>query len=305
MKIDPRISQALSSFAMSSKPSIPEQTKLEIAFTHVPPSKEPIHKDSSHSTIIFLHGSESCHLEFSRVTPFLADYDILLVDLPGHSRSKEIPFSMKNAIITVSRLIKTKARAGKAHVVGLSFGGFIGLELARQCPELLLSLWCTGCAPFSGYRKWFVSHPRLLSGIVTMAGKIATERIFWASFGAGVQPIPGLREEVQQNQNLSTMRDVFTELSLVNMDQFSEIRGVRIAIIAGGKQDNVQDTKEVGRLLRGGNPECDAFVVRDAIHWWSIQLPEVFAMGVRAWIEGGDMPSVYEPLLSSASSGES
>jgi len=137
-----------------------------------------------------------------------------------------------------------------------------------------------------------------------MAGKFATEKIFWASFG-DVQPIPGLREEVQKNQNLSTMRDVFAELSLVTLDRYSEIRGVRIAIIAGGKGDNVQDTMEAGQLLRSGNSECSAFVVRDAIHWWSLQFPEVFAGGVRAWIEGCDMPGVYEPLLSSNLVGES
>lgn len=289
---------------MSSNSSLPEKPELEIAYTHIPPSKESSRKESSHQTIIFLHGGESCHLEFSHVTPFLTDYDILLVDLPGHSRSKNIPFTMKNAINTLTNLIKINAQTGKAHIVGLSLGGFIGLELARQSPDLLLSLWCTGCAPFTGYRQWFISHPRILSSIVTMAGKFATERIFWASFG-DVQRIPGLREEVQKNQNLSTMRDVFTELSLVTLDRYSEIRGVRIAIVAGGKGDNVQDTMEAGRLLRSGNPECSAFVVRDAIHWWSLQLPEVFARGVRAWIEGCDMPGVYEPLLSSALVGES
>ncbi|KAH8587966.1 Alpha/Beta hydrolase protein [Bisporella sp. PMI_857] len=255
---------------MSSGESNAKQADLEIAYTRLSPSQNPVDQESSHPTIIFLHGSESCHLEFSRVAPFLADdYEILLVDLPGHSRSKAIPFSFDNAINALSHLIKTQVKGGKAHIVGLSLGGFIGLEFARRCSELVLSLWCTGCAPFSG--------------------------IFWASLG--VEPIPGLRAEVKNNQTMTLLRPVFDSLMLVTLENFAEIQGVRVAIIAGGKHDNVEDTAEAGKVLRSKNSECNAFVVRKAIHWWSLQFPEVFAQGVRAWIEGSEMPKVYEPLL--------
>jgi pimeloyl-ACP methyl ester carboxylesterase len=285
---------------MSSEESNPKQADLEIAYTCLSPSQNPGDKESSHPTIIFLHGGESCHLEFSRVAPFLTDdYEILLVDLPGHSRSKAIPFSFDNAINALSHLIKTQVKGGKAHIVGLSLGGFIGLEFARRCSELVLSLWCTGCAPFSGYRHWFRSQSRLLSGIIVVAGRLATERIFWASLG--VEPIPGLRAEVKNNQNITLLRPVFDGLVSVTLENLAEIQGVRVAIIAGGKQDNVENTVEAGKVLRSKNPECNAFVVRKAIHWWSLQLPEVFAQGVRAWVEGSEMPKVYEPLLTAVS----
>lgn len=285
---------------MSSEESNPNRADLEIAYTRLSPPQNSGNEESSHPTIIFLHGGESCHLEFTRIVPFLTnDYEILLVDLPGHSRSKAVHFSFDNATNALSYLIKTQVKAGKAHIAGLSLGGFVGLELARRCPELVLSLWCTGCAPFSGYRRWIRSQSRLLSGLIVVASWLATEKIFWASLGA--EPIPGLREEVQKNQNMTTLRPVFDELVLVTLDDFAEIQAVRIAIIAGGKQDNVEDTAEAGKVLRSKNPVCNAFVVREALHWWSLQLPEVFAQGVRAWVEGSEMPKVYEPLLTAAS----
>lgn len=287
---------------MSSEGSQPKQADLEIAYTYLVPSQNPGDLESSHPTIIFLHGGESCHLEFSRVAPFLKDdYEIFLVDLPGHSRSKAIHFSFDNAVNALSHLIKTRVKGGKVHIVGLSLGGFVGLEFARRCPELVLSLWCTGCAPFTGYRRWFRSQSRLLSGIIAVAGRLATDGIFWASLGANVEPIPGLRAEVQKNQNITLLRPVFDELVSVTFENIAGIQGVRVAIIAGGKQDNVEDTVEAGKMLRSKNPECNAFVVREAIHWWSLQLPQVFAQGVRAWVEGSEMPKVYEPLLTAAS----
>jgi pimeloyl-ACP methyl ester carboxylesterase len=284
---------------MSSEEPNPKQAELEIAYTRLSPSQKP-GVESSQPTIVFLHGGESCHLEFSHVVPFLTDdYEILLVDLPGHSRSKAIPFTFDNAVNALSHLIKTQVKGGKAHIVGLSLGGFVGLELARRCSELVLSLWCTGCAPFSGYGLWLRSQSRLLSGLIVVAGGLATERMFWASLG--VEPMPGLREEVKKNQNITLLRSVFDELVSVTLENFAEIHGVRIAIIAGGKQDNVEDTVEAGKVLRSKNPECNAFVVRKAIHWWSLQLPEVFAQGIRAWVEGSEMPKVYEPLLPAVS----
>lgn len=282
---------------MSTKAPQNEQTGLELAYTHIPSSQDQDERGNAAPAVIFLHGSESCALEFCRVAPFLKDaYEIFLVDLPAHSRSKHIGFSFDNAITGLAHLISTKIEDKQAHVVGLSMGGYVGLEFARRQPEMVRSLWCTGCAPFTGWRRWFMSRSLLLSGMISLVGRIANEKMFWASFGKDVEPIPGLREAVQENQNIATLKPVFEELVRFTFDTLAQIKGPRTAIIAGGKQDSVEDTREAGRILRRQNPECSAFVVRDAIHWWSLQKPEVFAQGVRAWIEGGGMPKEFEPL---------
>lgn len=80
------------------------------------------------------------------------------------------------------------------------------------------------------------------------------------------------------------------------MERVAEIRGVRIAVVAGGKRDQVAQTREMGKVLASMNSECKAFVVRDAVHLWDLQLPELFAQGVRAWIEGIEMPEEFELL---------
>ena len=49
-------------------------------------------------------------------------------------------------------------------------------------------------------------------------------------------------------------------------------------------------------MLNSKNPECKAFVVRDAVHLWDLQLPELFARGVRAWVDGSEMPTEFEVL---------
>lgn len=289
---------------MATNETPPIEDAPELAFTRLGPSSKPDAPDTLASppppTIVFLHGAESCSLEFTRVATYLEnDYNLLLVDLPAHSRSKHIPFSVDNAIHGLVRLINKQVPDKKAHIVGLSLGGFLALEFARRHPDLVRTVWCTGCSPFTGTRLWFMQHPRLLSGIVTFASMLATEKIFWATLG-GAQPIPGLRAEVQGNQNMATLRPIYEELATITNDNLAAIDGsVRIAIVAGGKLDNVPDTKTAGEVLRQKNPDSCAFVVRNAIHWWSLQFPELFAQGLRAWIEEKAMPEEYEILTPS------
>lgn len=280
--------------------------ETELAFTRLtPPARPGADPDGPPPpAVVFLHGAESCALEFSRVAPFLEpDYDLFLVDLPGHSRSKHIPFGFESAVDGVARLIaahvpRRDGQPAAAHIVGLSLGGFLALELAVRHPDRVRSVWCTGCAPLSGFRWWLLQYPRLLSGAVTLAGRLATDRIFWATLGSSdVQPIPGLRDAVRQNQNMATLTPVYAAVAGITGAHWASMPAtLRVAIVAGGRMDNVEGTRDAGRVLQQANAASRAFVVRDAIHWWSLQLPELFAQGVRAWIEGRAMPAAYEPL---------
>ncbi|KAJ4294118.1 hypothetical protein N0V90_007808 [Kalmusia sp. IMI 367209] len=255
---------------MSFQESISNETNLELSYTRLSPSRHSNDKDTSRAPIVFLHGIATCNKEFSRVTPFLVkDYDLILVDLPGHSGSKNVlPFTMDNAISALSHLVSNKITGGKVHIFGMSLGGCVGLEFARRCPELVLSLFCTVCAPLSGYRKWFISRPRLMGGIEILSGMLATEAPFWSFIG--VEPLPGLREEMRRNHSMEMLGSGYSACTALTRERIAEIRGVKIAIVAGGKRDHVKETREAGKLLASVNPECKALVVRDAVHLWDL-----------------------------------
>jgi pimeloyl-ACP methyl ester carboxylesterase len=281
---------------MSSQEPSSKQPTLEISYTRLSPPPHPDGKDPSHHVpIVFLHGLELCRMEFSRTTPFLSkDYELILVDLPGHSMSRNIPFTLDNAIEALSHLISTKVAGRRAHIVGMSLGGVVGLELARRRPELVLSLFCTGCAPPSGFRRWIMSRPRLLGGVEIVLGKLASDAMFWYSLG--VEPVLGLREEFRENQSMALLRVGYSACTSVTLEDLAEIRGVRVAIVAGGKRDSVEQTREIGRMLRSKDQECMAFVVIDAVHLWDLQFPKLFAQGVRAWADGSEMPKEFKVL---------
>ena len=80
--------------------------------------------------IVFLHGGPLSSRMWQPQIEQLTDYHLLVPDLPEHGQSRAIPpFALPDAATQVAELIRTKAHAGRAHVVGLSLGAQTTVQL--------------------------------------------------------------------------------------------------------------------------------------------------------------------------------
>ncbi|KAH8157896.1 hypothetical protein CIB48_g10346 [Xylaria polymorpha] len=170
---------------------------------------------SSEITIVFLHGLFCSHLEFNLVTPYLHDYHLLLVDLPSHSRSSRSgPFTLENCAARISSVIRKHAHNGRAHVVGVSAGGFVGMQLATQNPELVTSLYVSGATPFQGYQRWFATHPRALYPLLAATTTWVPDPVYdWAASRMGLLQHKQLHAESQANFSFALVKLGYRELA--------------------------------------------------------------------------------------------
>lgn len=104
---------------------------------------------------LLLHGLGSCADDWDLVTPALEDRRLLIPDLRGHGRSSKpaTGYGVPRMANDVAKLCERVAD-GPVHVVGVSMGGMIGLQLAVDRPELLRSLTIINSGPEVVARTW-------------------------------------------------------------------------------------------------------------------------------------------------------
>jgi pimeloyl-ACP methyl ester carboxylesterase len=94
------------------------------------------HREGSGPTLVLLPGLASHIGEFGTVLPELARrYDVLALDLPGQGGSPALPAPLRPDVGALTDAVERELdRQGVAvaHVLGVSLGGRIALELARR-----------------------------------------------------------------------------------------------------------------------------------------------------------------------------
>src|SRR3989442_5112233 len=98
--------------------------------------------DGAAPPVLFLHGLGSSAADWApQLGPFGERYRLLLVDLPGHWRSA-LPRERLTIEAMAERVdaLLDQLDTPPAHVVGLSLGGSVGLELALRAPARVRSL---------------------------------------------------------------------------------------------------------------------------------------------------------------------
>ncbi|MCK5915165.1 MAG: alpha/beta fold hydrolase [Deltaproteobacteria bacterium] len=92
--------------------------------------------------LVFIHGLGSSSRDWEyQIEYFARDFKVIVFDLRGHGRSDKPkgPYTISLMAEDTAALIKEVA-PGPVHLVGISLGGMIALQLGIDSPELIKSL---------------------------------------------------------------------------------------------------------------------------------------------------------------------
>ncbi|KAJ3519181.1 hypothetical protein NM208_g14227 [Fusarium decemcellulare] len=260
------------------------------------------YNESSSTTIVLLHGLFSCSLEWEHVVPHLKDHHLIIPDLPQHSKSRDIgPFSVGFAADSVANLINNHAHGSKAHVAGLSLGGFVTMELIRRHSAVVKSAFVTGATPFSPWQVWAAQRPNLLHYGLLFVMYSGIYRL--AEWKTGLKPHDELKEQILANNQWELVKAAYGELAEWQQEAVKDVgqQDKRVLAVCGDQGDNVEGTKEMAQEFRRQGHEdgtnSGACVIKGAIHGWNLQFPEHFADGIKAWVEEQPLPEEFQNLL--------
>lgn len=116
--------------------------------------------------IVFIHGTRMTGSMWAAQQAALGDaFRTIAVDLPGHGTRASEAFTLEGAVDAVAAVIREEA-GGRAVVVGLSLGGYVGMALAAREPALVRGLVLSGAtAEPTGPRMLpFLALARFMAG---------------------------------------------------------------------------------------------------------------------------------------------
>lgn len=217
-------------------------------------------------TIVFLHGGNVAGWMWGMQVPAFEDYRVLVPDLPGFGASNDEPWiSIAASADAVAAIIPDGA-----HVVGLSLGSSVAVQLALGHPELVRSLFLASAQ---------VLRPSLPLRVVGRAMIAFWERPgFWTSLGRSygltgddatlfIETGLGIRRE--------TALAIFAEVSRGMPDTTFTAPTLAIA----GERDRGSVTSLAAL------PRARTAVAPGVGHQWNFEAPELFNAALREWIE--------------------
>jgi pimeloyl-ACP methyl ester carboxylesterase len=228
--------------------------------------------------------------EYDLVLPHLSNYHILIPDLPSHGEAMHIqPFTLPSTSDLLARLIKEKAHNGKAHLVGVSLGGHVVVDLAWRHGDVVETVLA------SGYNLYAPTMFTPIVPVTAFAVQHATQWIplpivRWAMAGTD------FRRMKKGACTLSTSQQIVATCVSDEWPNPSSARVLIVAATMGPIHDRIPDAIKLRDIEKKGNPESRAVQHKQMKHPWNRQDPALFAEIVRSWIEGSELHAGFEEL---------
>lgn len=232
--------------------------------------------------LLCLHGIGSSSAAFAPQLASLSRYlRVLAWDAPGYAASAdpEGPLTLDDFADAAAALIRS--RGGRAHVLGVSWGGVIALRLAVRHPELVESLIVADTSAGSG------TDPAKAAAMRERADELASAgpRAFAERRGPRLVSDAAPEELVQRV--VDTMAGSvrlpgygYAAASMAGADLRPELASVTApTLVLCGDQDRVTGV-EAGQVVAGGIHKSAYVIVKDAGHLANQERPEAFD----AWV---------------------
>jgi 3-oxoadipate enol-lactonase len=237
--------------------------------------------------LLFIHGLGSSVRDWEYQVPFFArNYEVIVCDVRGHGESDKPPgpYSIPLFARDVAGLIEGLDIA-PAHVVGVSMGGMIGLELVVHRPELVRSLVVVNSLPDMVVRTWrqrLAVWQRLLMAPLLGMEKVAdvlSQRLFPKAEQAELREL--CRQRWAENDPRAYREATKAIVGWTVSEQLGAIV-CPVLVVSGDHDYSPVETKAayVERI-----PQGELVVVEDSRHGTPVDQPEAFNREVGAFLQ--------------------
>jgi len=255
-------------------------------------------------TICFLHGGGVSGWMWRPQIEALHDsYHCLVPDMPEHGLSAAVrPFTIADTACRIAELIRERAHGGRAHVIGLSEGAQVTVQLLGSAATVVDHAIISSALlyPLPGVG---LLGPRALALTFNLFAAPFKDTDWYVRLNRRGNGIPELYfSEVREDTRQMTA-DSFTHMILENqrfrmpagLDQVQ----VPALVIAGQHELAImrRSARDLAATLPAGQGYLVAFSKRAAEeHGWNLHRPDLFNAVTRAWLTDQPLPAGLIPL---------
>jgi pimeloyl-ACP methyl ester carboxylesterase len=256
--------------------------------------------------IVFLHGGGAAGWMWREVVRKLRDrYLCLIPDLPEQGNSTQTgPFSHALAAEMVAELIREQV-GGPSHVVGLSEGAQVAVELLSRSPELVNHALISSALLRPVKAAAMMSSPAMARWSYRWAMAPFKKWDWWIrlnmKYSAGIPE--DYYEDFKRSFQQTTEDSLVNILSAVNYRLPAGLQKVLspCLVVTGSKEykEMHQSARDLVAVLPNSRGVVVSLGEKSSLaseHNWAMTAPDLFSEALAAWIENRDLPGNLQPL---------
>ncbi len=237
--------------------------------------------------IVFLHGMGVSSWMWQLQMEALSDsHHCLAIDLPGNGESYRCEWrSLSNSADQIAQTIRERIPAGTAHIVGLSLGGYVALEVLANHPDVVNSVIVSGVSTRPLPNQVVM---RLLAGAMSrMTGWDIVINFYAKMMQIPADVMPLYRRD-SKRLTATTINRIYDELLGYHLPQALKTRSQRLLGVAG---DQEAAAIKVGlKDLASATQHSIAAIAPNAHHGWNGEHPQLFTDMIQAWVTDKTLP---------------
>lgn len=243
--------------------------------------------------LLLLHGGGVKGWMWEKHVQELADYRCIIPDLPWSGKgANSHPYSIKESAYLAETIIRTLCPGEKVHVIGISLGAQVAVELMARAPELVKSSIISEALiyPIKGRSMIYLlarlyfpfKHHKVFIKANMRAWDVPHE--FYERF----------QEDTIRLEKEYYLQMIKEHLSYRLPDGLDQVE-VPTLILVGKSEPNL--LYHCARVLEYVLCNAKAYTVSHCSHNWVMQDPLLFASLVRAWTHHDFLPNEFNVLL--------
>ena len=248
--------------------------------------------ENNDETIVFLHGDGIAGWMWDEQLKAFSDYHCIVPDLPGHGKSAEVKsFSVQSAADMIIDIIKNKAKNGKAHLVGLSLGAQIVVQILNTAPEVVNHALISGAIVRNSQPT--ESFLELLDNLITLYLPDKNKTIRIMSYVRSYNIPRNLRSKFKESTYViepCSLDKILRETILFKMPDNLEHADVPVLVMTGEKDYRI--VNESALNLLNVLPNSKRAVALKVGHLWNIENPDLFNNVLRSWLKDENLSDV-------------